>query len=80
MFYHKGDYLAVRELNIGYSVPQNLASKIHSQGINITLTGQNLGYLSKSTLYSPEAGGGTVLGTGGYPLPRTFIFALKFIF
>ena len=80
MFYHKGDYLAIREINIGYSLPKNLASKVYSQGINITLTGQNLGYLSKSTLYSPEAVGGTGIGTGGYPLPRTFIFALKFIF
>ncbi|MBS1737611.1 MAG: SusC/RagA family TonB-linked outer membrane protein [Bacteroidetes bacterium] len=80
MFYHKGDYLAIREINIGYSLPKELASKIKSQGIDITLTGQNLGYLSKSTLFSPEQVGGTVIGTGGYPLPRTFIFALKFIF
>jgi hypothetical protein len=82
MFYHKGDYLAFREINIGYSLPEKMASKIHSQGISITLTGQNLGYLSQSTLYSPESGSIDVTssGAGGYPLPRTYVVALKFIF
>ncbi len=79
MFYNKGDYLAIREINIGYSLPKEIASKIHSQGIDITLTGQNLGYLSKSTLYSPESGS-VGIGGGGYPLPRTYVLALKFIF
>lgn len=79
MFYHKGDYLAFREISIGYSIPAALASKIKSQGITISLTGQNLGYLSKSTLYSPESSS-VGIGGGGYPLPRTYVAALKFIF
>ncbi|MEO8823865.1 MAG: SusC/RagA family TonB-linked outer membrane protein [Ginsengibacter sp.] len=79
MFYHKGDYLAFREISIGYSVPARLASKIKSQGITISLTGQNLGYLSQSTLYSPESSS-VGIGGGGYPLPRTYVAALKFIF
>lgn len=79
MFYHKGDYLAFREVSIGYSLPARWASKIKSQGVDLSLTGQNLGYLSQSTLYSPESTG-VGIGGGGYPLPRTFILALKLIF
>jgi hypothetical protein len=79
MFYHKADYLAFRDITIGYAVPEKWASKIKSQGVDVSLTGQNLGYLSKSTLYSPESSG-VGIGGGGYPLPRTFVFSLKFIF
>jgi hypothetical protein len=79
MFYHKGDYLAFREISVGYTVPEKWASKIKSQGISITLTGQNLGYISQSTLYSPESSS-VGIGGGGYPLPRTYVAALKFIF
>jgi TonB-linked SusC/RagA family outer membrane protein len=79
MFYHKGDYLAFREISIGYNVPASVASKIKSQGITVSLTGQNLGYISQSTLYSPESAS-VGIGGGGYPLPRTFIAAVKFVF
>ena len=79
MFYHKADYLAFRDITIGYSIPEKWASKIKSQGIDVSITGQNLGYLSKSTLYSPESSG-VGIGGGGYPLPKTYVFSLKFIF
>ena len=79
MFYHKGDYLAFRDVTIGYSLPERWASKIKSQGVDVSFTGQNLGYLSKSTLYSPESGG-VGIGGGGYPLPKTYVISLKIIF
>lgn len=82
MFYNKGDYLAVREINLTYSLPAKIAARIKSQGVNFSVSGQNLTYFSKSTLYSPEAGGIAIdgAGSGGYPLPRTFIFGAQFIF
>ena len=82
MFYKKGDYLALREVSLSYSLPTKWADKIRSQGVNFTLTGQNLAYLSESTLFSPESGSLSVgsAGSGGYPLPRTFIFGVQFIF
>lgn len=82
MFYHKGDYLALREVNLTYKLPANLTRRLKSEGINLSVSGQNLAYFSESTLYSPESGsigiGGA--GSGGYPLPRTIIFGLQFIF
>ena len=79
MFYNKADYLAFREVTLAYSLPADLLSKVKIEGIKFTLTGQNLGYFSKSTLFSPET---TVNGTsvaGGYPLPRTVILGVQFI-
>lgn len=82
MFYKKGDYLALREVSISYALPAKWAGAIKSQGINFSVTGQNLTYFSQSTLFSPESGsigiGGA--GSGGYPLPRTFIFGAQFTF
>lgn len=79
MFYHKGDYLALREVNLTYSLPAKIATRIKAQGVNLSVSGQNLTYFSKSTLYSAEASS-SVIGTGGYPLPRTIIFGAQFIF
>ncbi len=78
MFYKRGDYLALREINVTYSIPAKWANKVKSQSVNFSLTGQNLTYFSKSTLFSPEANS-LAIGTGGYPLPRTLIFGVQFI-
>lgn len=80
MFYKKGDYLALREVNLTYKLPVKWASKLKSEGINLSVSGQNLTYFSQSTLYSPESGSIGVGGAGGYPLPRTIIFGAQFIF
>ena len=82
MFYNKGDYLALRELHLAYALPKVLADKIKSGGVNVSVTGQNLTYFSKSTLYSPESGSIVIdgAGEGGYPLPRTIIFGLQILF
>jgi hypothetical protein len=80
MFYKKGDYLALREVNVTYSLPTKWANKIKSQNINLSLSGQNLTYFSKSTLYSPESGSIGIGGSGGYPLPRTIIMGAQLTF
>lgn len=82
MFYHKADYLALREVHLAYSLPVAWAGKIKSQSINISVTGQNLAYISQSTMYSPESGSisNGAAGSGGYPLPRSVIFGLQLIF
>ncbi len=80
MFYKKGDYLALREVNITYSLPSKWANKIKSQNINLSVSGQNLTYFSQSTLYSPESGSIGIGGSGGYPLPRTLIFGAQLTF
>jgi TonB-linked SusC/RagA family outer membrane protein len=79
MFYNKADYVSFREVSLAYSLPADLVSKMNIEGIKFTLTGQNLGYLSKSTLFSPETTSNGTSFTGGYPLPRTYIFGVQII-
>jgi len=79
MFYNKADYLSFREISLSYSLPTDLLNKSKIGGIKLTLTGQNLGYISKSTLFSPEATANGTAVTGGYPLPRTAVFGVQII-
>ena len=55
----------------------DLVKKYKFTGVDVSVTGQNLGYLSNSKLYSPEVGGS--LG-GGYPLPCSVVFGLNLRF
>lgn len=82
MFYKKADYLAIRELNIAYSLPHDWAKALKGESFNFSLTIQNIGYISKSTMYSPESGSisNGAAGSGGYPLPRVFIFGAQLTF
>ena len=79
MFYNKADYLAFREISLSYSLPSDLLAKAKIEGIKFTLTGQNLGYMSKSTLFAPESTSNGLSLAGGYPLPRTIVFGVQFI-
>ena len=69
-----GAYLACRELSLSYQLPANICKKFRSQGLSLSVTGQNLGYLRKPTLRAPAGWGGT------YNLPRNVIFGLNLSF
>src|SRR5690606_37433778 len=77
MFIYNANYLSFREVSLSYSVPLERLSVKGISALDISVTGQNLGYISKSELFSPEAEGS--IG-GGYPLPRTIIFGLNLRF
>ena len=81
LFAHKGDYLAFREISISYSLPQTIADKLYMQSMNVSVTGQNLGYLTAAPVANPERayGGGVASGTG-YGLPRTLLFGMNVTF
>ncbi len=48
MWYHKLNYVALREISLSYSMPQTIANKIGAKGLTLTATGHNLGYLHNS--------------------------------
>lgn len=79
-----GAYLACRELQLSYSLPDAICRKFRSQGLSISVTGQNLGYIKKTTLPLPDrvyAWNGNTAGNGGtYNLPRTVIFGVNLKF
>lgn len=77
MFTYRGDYLAIRELALSYSLPKKWMERIKAQKIDLSVTGQNLGYLTKAMVTNPESGGQTM---STYPLPRTLIFGVNVTF
>lgn len=81
MIYHGG--WVCRELSLSYTLPDNICRKFRSQGLTLSVTGQNLGYLKKTTLPLPDATaaiGGTSDRAGTYNLPRTVLFGLNVSF
>jgi len=78
LFTYKGDYLSFRQVSLSYSLPQKLISKAKIQKLDLSVTGQNLGYLTAAkSISNPESGG---IVDAGYSLPRTVIFGLNITF
>ncbi|MCH5318898.1 MAG: SusC/RagA family TonB-linked outer membrane protein [Paramuribaculum sp.] len=79
-----GNYLACREVSLSYALPANICSKFKSQGLTLSVTGQNLGYLKKTTLPLPDANNGYASAgsdsAGTYNLPKTVIFGINLSF
>jgi hypothetical protein len=80
----KGNYIAFRELQLSYAVPTNITKKFRCQGLSVSVTGQNLGYLTSSDCAIPDYTQYTSGYTGGwggtYPMPRTVLFGLNVTF
>ncbi|EXZ89657.1 tonB-linked outer membrane, SusC/RagA family protein [Bacteroides fragilis str. J38-1] len=76
MFAHKGNYLAIREISLSYSLPKVWANKAYCQRVDVSITGQNLGYITSANVASPEVSN----AGSGYALPRTLLFGLNVTF
>lgn len=80
-YYYKGDYLALREVTISYTLPARLANKIKMSSIRLNVTANNLHYFTK---YDRNAGvintdeGGT--NNGRYPTSRDIVIGASLTF
>lgn len=76
-----GDYIRLKIVQFGYSLPTNVISEIGAEKLRLYVTGENLLTLTDYTGYDPEIGG-NVLGVdrGYYPQARSVLFGanLKF--
>ena len=77
LMYEKGDYLALRELTLSYSIPSVIVNKAKLSAVTVYLTGQNMTYFTKYTGTAPEIGG---VDSGRYPLPKSYIMGLQVSF
>lgn len=77
-FYHKGDYLAFREVSLSYNLPERILKKMRMQGLQIFGGLYNLGYLTDYDGMSPEL----YLGYdyGFYPNPKSFNMGVSLTF
>ena len=78
MFVYDASYLAIREISLNYTLPQNWVKKLAMEKVDLNVTTQNLGYLTGAKyVASPEYGSS---GWGGYPLPTNLVFGVNVTF
>jgi TonB-linked SusC/RagA family outer membrane protein len=82
----KSDYLKIRNIALGYTLPRSFANKIGLKSCRVNVNAQNLWSFDEFPGYSIEAGGmGGSTSTGGtaagqYPVPRTITFGANISF
>lgn len=74
-FLEKGDYFRLKNLQIGYSLPQSVLGKSGITQCRFYVQGSNLFTITKYKGYDPEVNGG--VDYGNYPQSRTFLFGVN---
>lgn len=82
MYLEKGDYLKLKNLSLGYTLPARVASKIKMNSLRISLTATNLLTLTNFSGYDPEVGinqrtGASLISYSSMPQARTFSIGLN---
>ncbi|MEO5788066.1 SusC/RagA family TonB-linked outer membrane protein, partial [Gelidibacter sp.] len=82
-FLEKGDYLRIKTIQLGYSLPANVLETLAVDKFRVYLTGQNLFTFTNYSGLDPEVGG-SVLSRGIdinlYPKYKSLIFGVQFGF
>jgi TonB-dependent starch-binding outer membrane protein SusC len=80
-YLEKGDYVRLKQVQLGYSIKSDLLQKISVTKFRIYLQSENLLTITKYTGYDPEIGGGVYgIDKGIYPQARSFIAGLQLQF
>lgn len=74
-FVESGAYFRLKNLQIGYTIPQRLTRKIKMERFRVYLSASNLLTLTKYSGYDPEVGGG--VDYGNYPQSRTVMLGIN---
>lgn len=77
------DYIRLRNLSIGYSLPKSIISHLHISKLRIYVSGENLLTFTKYDGYEPEIGGGVFgygVDHGIYPQARTIYGGINVTF
>lgn len=81
-YLQKGDYLRLKLIQIGYTLPQNATETFGVSKVRFYVTAENLVTFTKYTGYDPEIAAGDSFGIDRafYPQARTFIFGANITF
>lgn len=71
MVYQDASYTALKSVNLGYSFPENIVSRIKLSSLRIYVTGLNLKYWTKFDSYNPES------DFDAYPITKSWLFGLN---
>lgn len=76
-YVENGSYLRLKNLTIGYTLPQHFTDKLEIKKIRIYMTSDNLVTFTKYTGFDPEVGmNSNGVDVGRYPQSRTFLFGV----
>ena len=76
MFCYDASYLSIREISLSYTLPKAWVNKAKLQNVEVSVTGQNLGYITECDMVAtPETLSG--IAGSGYALPRTLLFGIS---
>ncbi|MEG1562618.1 MAG: TonB-dependent receptor [Bacteroides sp.] len=76
MFCYDASYLSIREISLSYTLPKMWVNKAKLQKVEVSVTGQNLGYITECDMVAtPESLNGQA--GSGYALPRTLLFGIS---
>lgn len=86
-FVEDGDYLRVRNVQLGYTVPSSLSQQIGAENLRVYVQATNLFTLTGYSNPEPSIGGGDEtdvtgfgIDEGAYPTPREFIAGVNLTF
>jgi TonB-linked SusC/RagA family outer membrane protein len=81
LYLEDGDYLRLKVLQLGYTLPTRLLGKTGLSKVRFYVTAENLLTLTKYTGYDPEVGGGVFgVDKGQYPQARAFMGGVQLQF
>ncbi|CAG5067628.1 TonB-dependent receptor P3 [Dyadobacter sp. CECT 9623] len=77
-YLEKGDFFRMKTLQLGYSLPAAVISKVALKKARVYVMSQNLFTITKYTGYDPEIGGNVLsIDKGIYPQARSFMVGLN---
>lgn len=80
-YLEKGDYLRLKLVQLGYTLPSTLFNKIGVSRLRVYVTAENLLTFTGYTGYDPEVGGGVFgVDRGQYPQARSILGGLQLQF
>ena len=80
-YLEKGDFIRLKVVQLGYSLPAGLINKISANKVRFYLSAENLFTMTKYTGYDPEIGGGVFgIDKGVYPQARSLMLGVQLNF
>lgn len=83
-FIENGDFVRLRQLQLGYTLPKTVTQKLHLDKLRFYLSGENLFTITSYSGIDPEFSRSSVLNSGVdrhiYPFTRSYTVGLQLIF